>query len=292
MAEINMLSHLSTLEISNVKRAANRRTYAITKSEEAQMKIVQAVLSTPAEGETEFVATLKSAGADEKRIEAATAMYRMRKGFEDVLQPEDLGVTAKAHKEPDGDEQEEDESDEAFKSRMAKAKAKKAKKCDEPAHKSADPEVEAKLSALFKSNQMLASQLQEQVAKSEQLEYVAKAEREFSHVPGSSADLAVALKAAHDAGPSAEKVLTAALKSVNELVSKSAMLREVGTAGGTAGSAYQQIEALANGLTMKADSGKEMSKAQKVAYVTSNTAEGRALYAQYNEEQRQALKRM
>lgn len=294
--QINMLSHLSTLEVSNVRRAANKKRYAISKSE-TPMKIQQ-VLSVAAEGEEQFVATLKSQNASPERIEAATAAYRLQKNCADLLKPEDFGVTAKAFGkgEPDGDEQGEDESDEEFKARKAKKAAKKAAKSADvvvaPVAKSAseDPRFEV----IMKSNETLAAQVKELVEKNEQLEFEAVAKSEFGHVRGSFAEIAGALKAAHAAGPEAEKVFKAALKSAEEITAKSAMLGELGTNGGpsSGGGSWQKIEALASGLTMKSEKGTEMSRAQKIDYVVSKTAEGRALYEQYNEEKRQLLKKI
>ena len=286
--QIKMLSHLSTLEVSNVKRAANRKRYAITKSESTVD--IQKIMSVKAEGEEQFVATLKSEGATQDRIDAATAAYRIRKNCADVLKPEDMGVVAKAHKEPDGDEQGDDESDAEFKARKAKKSVKKS---------DVSPEMDARIEALFKSNAdllqknaELAGKVETLTAKSADLEFEAVAKSEFGHVRGSVSELAQALKAAHEAGPEAEKAIRNVLKSAEEITSKSAMLHEVGSSGGgTNGSAWQKIEALAGGLTMKSDSGKEMSKSQKIDYVVSKTAEGRALYEQYNREQDQAIKR-
>ena len=61
------------------------------------------------------------------------------------------------------------------------------------------------------------------------------------------------------------------------------IMQSMGVAGAQAvgGSALTKIEALASGLTMKSDSGKEMTKEQKFAHVITKTAEGRDLYAQY-----------
>jgi hypothetical protein len=285
-----MLTSTETLEVSNVRRAANRKRYAITKSEANVMKdpkIIQAVLSTAAEGEEQLVATMKSAGADEKRIEAATALYRLNKGFADVLKPEDLKVLiGKAHEEPDGDEQGDDESDVEYKARMAK-RIKKARKSADAvggdADAGLDPEVLKRVEAVMKSNENLVKEVQGLKTAKEQLEYVAKAEREFKHVPGSPAELAVTLKAAHDAGPEAEKTILAHLRSVEEISAKSALFGEIGTSGGGAGptDANAKIQALAEKLTMKADSGKEMTPAQKYSYVLTHTPEGRALYREY-----------
>ena len=294
---VKMLLYTDTLEVSGVKRAANRKKFAITKSE-ISMSVVNAVIATPVEGEEQFVATLKSAGADAKRIEAATAMFRLRSGFADVLKPEDIGVLAKAHKEPNGDEQGDDESDEEYKAR----KAKKSKNAEhqtgidtnfKPVHKSADlpPETKAQLEAMFKSNEMLAKQVKDLTEQRELTEYTAKAEREFAHVPGSSVELAKTLKAAHDAGPEAEKVILVSLSATNEMAQKSELFQDMGsTGGGLAASAHQKIQQLVNNLTMKSADGKEMTAAQKYTYVISETAEGRELYRQYNAEQDQRIK--
>lgn len=298
---ITMLTNLSTLEVSSVKRAANRGRFAVTKSESPMSKdALKAVLATPAEGEVEYIATLKSAGADEARIEAATAMYRMRKGFADVLKPEDLGVTVtvKAQTKPDGDDDEEEEL-------PATKRAKKSK--SQPTAKSADaggtelaPELESKLEAvmktndgLVKANESLAKQVREIVEKSEDQAYAHQAEREFAHVPGSAQELAKTLKAAHAAGPEVEKTILAQLKMTEEVVAKSALLGDLGSTGGggpASGSAYGKIEALAAQLTMKADNGREMTQAQKVTYVTSRTAEGRRLYSEYLTEHDRAVR--
>jgi hypothetical protein len=282
-----MLLHTDTLEVSNVKRAANRKKFAVSKSE-ISMSTVNAVISTPVEGEEQYVATLKSAGADAARIEAATAMFRLRQGYADVLKPEDLGVSTKskkAHEEPDGDEEMEMEEEE---------KAKKSKKSVvAPVSKSADlsPEMHARVEAVFKSNELLAQQVKELTAKNELAEYTAKAEREFSHVPGSRVELAATLKAAHDAGPDAEKRILSALSATNDIVRKSAMFQDIGTmGGGGAADAHSKIQALAAGLTMKAENGNEMTPAQKYNYVITKTAEGRTLYNQYIEERKQAVK--
>jgi hypothetical protein len=303
MAEhLKMLGHGSILEISGVKRAANRKRFAVTKSESTTMSIISAVLATKAEGEEQFVATLKSEGADEKRIEAATAMFRMNKGFADILEQGDLekaGIVAKAHKEPDGDEmeQEEDETDEAFKARKAKKAAKAAKSAAQvvaqPVRKSAEVVEDPRLEQVMKSNQALMDQVKGLVEKNQMMEFTTKAEREFSHVPGkSTAEIALALKAAHDVGGETEKTILASLRSVEQLVAKSAMLGEIGVSGSgmATGGAHQKLVALASGLTMKSESGKEMTPAQKYAYVAKNTAEGRDLYAQYLAEQAQAQK--
>ena len=97
-----------------------------------------------------------------------------------------------------------------------------------------------------------------------------------------------------DLGGEGEQAILKSLAITNELVQKSAMFQAMGVATlkGEGADTMSKLNALAAGLTMKSDSGKEMSPEQKFSYVVSKTAEGRALYEQYNEEKRQLLKRV
>lgn len=301
---VKMLTNLGTHEISLVKSAANRKRYAITKSEEDKMKIAKAVIETPAEGEEQLIATLKSAGADEKRIDAAVAAYRIQKGFADVVTAEDMEAVAKAMepvakakkaKEEDPAEPDEDDDMPAF---LKKKKAKKSAELEVPSLEALPPEQRAQVEAVFKSNATLMNQVtaltntvQGLISTNTEKEYVAKAAAQYKHVPGSHAELGQLLKSAHENGIGAgiEKLLG----TVNELVQKSGLMTTLGSPGGgagaTGGSAWTRIEQLAGGLTLKSEKGVEMTVAQKVWHVCTKTAEGKALYHQYlleNEAQR------
>lgn len=252
------------------------------------MDPIKAVISTPAEGEEQFVATLKSAGADENRIAAAVAAFRIQKGFADVLKSEDVEAVLKAggFKFPPKKKDDEDMTDEE----KAAAKKKATKKSGELDLAGLAPEAQAQVQAIFKSHEALEAKTGrlEEVVKSLTeatltREYVAKAAKEYSHIPGTAAELGLVLKSAHESSPELAKGLEKILSAVNGLVQKSALLSPSGVAGGAApaGSAMQRIETLAHGLTLKADNGKEMSKEQKVTYVCTKTAEGAALYREY-----------
>ena len=278
---MNMLTHLSTLEISNVKKAANRKRYAITKSEKKMSVDTKQVVTVVAEGETEFVETLKSEGASEDRIAAEVAIYRIKKNCADVLPK-----VAKAHKEPDGDEQGADESDDAY--------MKRAKKCGfEPKKKTAksadsqEPEMDAKVEAMFKSmNEKLETvekSNRELTDRNRKLEYITKAEKEFPYAPGSTEENAMLLKSAHDAGPKAEEAMLANLKRMSEFVQKNQTIMQAsGVAGGATGhgDAEAKMQALAKSITMKSEDGRPLTDAQRMVQVMK-TAEGRELYNQY-----------
>ena len=59
---VTKLSQLGTAELSLVNRGANRKRYAITKSQEDNEMDIKAILNVAAEGEDQMVATLKAAG--------------------------------------------------------------------------------------------------------------------------------------------------------------------------------------------------------------------------------------
>jgi hypothetical protein len=284
---VRMLSGLGTSEVSVVRRAANRKRFAFTKSEDSRMTLdpIKAVVGTQAEGEDLLIAALKTAGADEKRVEACVAAYRIQKGFADVMKPSDFEAIAKAAKGKKADYMMEDEED-ADEELKNKKKAKKSENVDLSA---LTPETQAQVQAIFKSHEALeakSSKLEEIVKTlvdaGQTREFVAKAERDFSHVPGSPSELAAVLKSAHDANPKLAEGLEKILKSVNELVAKSALLGAVGVSGGAApaGSAMHRLEAMAGQLTQKADNGKPLSKEQRMDRVLK-TAEGAALYREY-----------
>ena len=266
------LTDLKTLEVSNVRRAANKKRYAITKSETA-MKTAIAVLSTPAEGEDKLIATLKSAGADDKRIEAETAAYRIKKGFADVLKAD----------APPAEEMTEEQK--KAKKAAEEAAAMEAAESAVPAAKSAEMEAVMKSNAdLVAKSAALEAMVKGLIDASKTQEYVSKAEKDFAHVPGSADEIAAVLKSAAAAGPETLKGIETILAQTNEIVSKSAMLQNFGVPGagpGSHGSAWERIEQLAQQLTMKSDRGVEMTKEQKIAHVTTKTAEGRAAYREY-----------
>lgn len=349
---IQMLTGVKTIEISNVKRAANKHRYAMSKaagsatfqekvdailrehpnmSEESARKIVgamvrdekketamkstvvKAVLDTEAEGETEFVAMLKSAGKDEKQIEAMTALYRMQKGFADVVSAEDLkaaGLVAKAKKDDDGDSDDkmDGESDAEYAKRLKKKMAKMKKYEGQtgidphftPVHKSADAAVMAKVEEIWKAaqetaqeNKRLAAEVGGLVAKNSNLEFMAKA-ADFRHVPGfSQTEMAKTLEAVSALPADKRDLIMKSLQSTEELTAKSSLFGEFGVGGSghavTTGPAgiMAKIDSLAKQLTLK--DGDTMSEAQKVRYVLTKTAEGRALYPLYLAEKQAAI---
>jgi hypothetical protein len=304
-----MLTNLMTGEVSLVRSPANRKAYAIAKSETPMLNIGKAAVETPVEGEEQLVAALKSAGANAKRIEAAVASLRVQKNLSDVYTDEDMAAVAaamnpvaKAKMKKDEEKEEEDEEDEDLPAFLKDKKAKKAKKSDEPASEELSPAAKAHIERVEKANSelhanvgVLTKLVEGLVEKNQTAHFVTKAATDFSHVPGSSEEIAAVLKSAHAADPKTGAAVEKLLGTVQTLVQKSGLMGSFGSPGAGAGqatgggSAMQTVEQMASALTMKSDSGKEMTREQKIAYVIKSTPEGRAAYRQYlmeNEAQR------
>ncbi len=284
---ITMLSRVQTAELTLCRRGANNRRFAVSKSLENPMKIANAVLSTPVEGEAQLVATLKSRGASEQRIEAAVAALRIQKGFADVVEDEDRDLVEKSlvTKAKKSDDEEEDEDDD--KPAFLKEKAKKEKAKKSLGLEDLEPEIREQITAVFKSRDDLEkkSAKLEEVVKSLVDEktttgFIAKAKDSFGHVPMPVADLAQLLKTAHGVSPEHGASMEKLLGQFNEVVQKSSMFANVGSSGPGRGdgSAMAKLEELAAGIVQK--SAGEMTR-EKAMDTVLKTAEGRALYKQY-----------
>jgi hypothetical protein len=97
--DINMLTGISTAEVSLVKRGANKKRIAFRKSENQMaidQSVMEAVLGAPADGEAKFVELMKSKGVDGDKLVAAVANYRIQKGCEDLLSGEDMHQVMKS----------------------------------------------------------------------------------------------------------------------------------------------------------------------------------------------------
>ena len=283
---VNMLSGLSTLEISNVKRAANRKKYATTKaadattSQETTVPIdIQKALSVAAEGEPEYVATLKSAGKAEDEIKVLTAQYRLSKNFADVLPP--AGAVTKAAKPADEDDldQQDGETDKAYASRMKKAA--KAKKTAKSADVEDEPAEDPRLEAVMKSNATLAKTVESLSTGNRANEFRLEARTQYRYVGKSEDDIVAMLEQGHQAGTL--EITRKSMKALSDMNASNPAFKELGFVGksdGTKHEPYEELAKLADSVTMKSADGSELSEAQKMNRVLK-TAQGRVLYSEY-----------
>lgn len=297
---ITMLSGLTTAELTLTKRGANNRRFAMTKGGiPMDPEVLVALIGTPAEGETTFIEVLKSQGVtDQEKVDAAIAQFRIQKGMKDLIDDSTMAAvaksagyegTAKAVKPNEGDK-----DDPGATSGKVDPKAKKPAKGDTPTKKSVDlsqldDQTRTMVEGVFKSHAAMeerTAQL-ETVVKSLQAEkqeqhYVAKAAKEFSHLPLGEQQLGLMLKSANDMNPDFAKGFETLLGRMDEMVQKSAMLTTMGAVSkSNEGGAWAKIETLAEGIVQKsAESQNPLTKAQAIDAVLK-TEQGKALYREY-----------
>lgn len=286
---VNMLTNVQTAEVSLVRRGANNKRIALTKSEDNMniQELMASVLAEPAEGEDKLVATLKAAGADEDAIEVAKANFRIQTGFKDKLDAKALsevtkaaGLTpaAKAKKEDDEDEDE---------GNPFKGKKKQAKKSHVPADmpaelKKAFDDQADELTELRKEAAVKDARLEKIEKAAEHREYLVRCEKSYSHVPGMSASeqadtLVEAYAVSKEFGEKLEKQWT----QTNESMKKSALLASQGVVNvvdGSAAGAWAQMQTLAKELVQK---DANLSEAQAIDQVMKSNPE---LYREYLNE--------
>lgn len=261
-------------------------------------EILNALMSTPAEGEAELVETLKSQGVeDQQKIDAAVASFRVQKGLKDLVDPTVMGEVSKAAgaevaKAVMPNEGKDDKKPDATSGKVDP----KAKQGQGPVKKSLDlsgldADSRAQVEAIFKSHASMAekaSQVDELHAMVKSLqderetkEYVAKAAQSFNHIPMKADDLGLMLKSANGVSAEFAQGFETLLTKMNEVVSKSALFTTTGAAGVSDGSgAWDKIEQLADGMVRKSSSENPVTKAQAIALVMK-TEEGNRLYQEY-----------
>ena len=163
------------------------------------------------------------------------------------------------------------------------AKKKPVAKEENVTTETATPEVVTK--ADFEAVQKRAEDA-EKIAKEERdmrerAESVAKAEKEFAHLPGTSQDKGAMLhELRKSVTPELFSKVESVFKSAEEMAAKSVLFTSMGSAGSSngAGSAYAEIEAKAAELR-KSDP--KLTEAQAITKATSDNPE---LYRRYRQE--------
>lgn len=296
---ITMLSGLTTAELTLCKRGINERRFAVFKSGGFSMdpEVLQAILNTPAEGEKEFVGVLKSQGVtDEEKVNAAVASYRVQKGLKDLVDDKTMASVAKAagyeksDKAVTPNEGKDDKKPDATSGKVDP----KAKQGQGPVKKSLDlskldDDSRQQIEAVFKSHDSMIARTSalEEVVKSmradaAEKEYVAKAAKEYGHLPLEERQLGLMLKSAHDMNPDFAKGFETLLGRMDEMVAKSAMLTTMGAVRkANEGGAWAKIDGLAKGMVQKSvEGGNNLSHAQAIDLVLK-TEQGAELYREY-----------
>lgn len=296
---ITKLTRIQTQEVSLVKRGANNKRFALTKSKESEMsfhELLKSVLETEAEGEGQLVESLKAAKASEEAIQCAIANYRLQNGFRDKLSKEEFAEVAKAagyamlekKKEEKEEEEDEEEGKKPFPGAAPPFKKKKTEKSHVPADmppemerifKEQQEELESLRKAYDETRERLEKEEKERVRK----EYVAKCANAYSFVPGMTADaMGEMLQKAYDVSEEFGQQLEKQWQQTNEAISKSDLLTTQGLAlsnDGRCDGAWAKMQNLAKQEIQKAEGG--LSEAQALNQVMKEHPE---LYAEYLDE--------
>ena len=223
---INLLSSVQTAEVSLVKRGANNKVFAITKSEDTQMdfnELLKTILSTEAEGEQALLKSLE--GADKDTIAIATANYRLQHGFKDKLSKEQFEQVSKAAGyeilKTEGTDDNDPKNQPPFKPKKTKT---------EKSHTPADMPKE--MEAIFKAQQLelteVKKQLEVETDNRIRKEYIEKCSK-YTHVPGmNTEEMGIALQKAYEVSEDFGKQLEKQWAATSEAIQKSKLIASQG----------------------------------------------------------------
>jgi len=307
----NLLTDVKTAKVSLVKRGANKRQFAIFKSESEMdpemQELFEAVLTVEAEGEGKLEAIAKQAKLSEKAQNAVKGALRLLNAYKDEAGVGSVaGELAKLvgyvapKKQRDKKKEEEEE-----KKKTAKQRDKDKEKYKYPMQKALDAlpdEMREQLEPVFKAQ---AEAYDEEVAKAEERaqeadkrteavaktlkeerderqlqEWIAKADTDLSHYPGAnSEELGAMLKQLGDTNPELAEKQFASMKAASDAIKESALLKEAGSNPAPAGSAYQKIRELTKAKIQKSE-GKMTEEQAEVEIMKEHPA----LYEEYLKE--------
>jgi len=286
--DLTSLTGLKAAEVSLVKRGANlKKRFPVYKMEEEKMdEIIKTVLESETDNEAALIDFMKAAKISEKGMTAARGALRILNAFKEEI-PNDLIRKLEdlaGYEKPDDGKYPEPEK-------------KSVKKADDGNKPELPPEVQAilkqqndELTAVKKQAEESAAALKTERDERELQGWVEKARNELSHFPGKSAeDLGRVLKALHDVNPDLAKEQFEQMKTASETIKKSALISEAGTfgsAGNGAGSAWDQIQKMADSMILKSEDPR-FSKEKALAKVMELRPD---LYQRYLDEHPQQAK--
>jgi len=254
------LSSLSVHEVSLVKRGANKRKFALWKSEDFKMKdLTAAILSSPGnDGNDEIVKQMVIDGISKEgqsTIEDAMKLLsavkeELNSGLLDKIQSA-LGLKAEESQsefdrgeESEGarvadEEKSQSEFDRGEESEGTSLSDKGKLKSEEELEKGPDDPLakallkaydDPRIKALFKSNEELQSKIQKHEDEKREKEFIQKADEHYSMVPGaSSQEVGILLRELDDISPSLCGKVEGILKSTNAFAKNSGIFSEQGT---------------------------------------------------------------
>lgn len=297
--DVHALEDLDTLGVSLVHRGANKKTFALFKSEKnkpmktSEIKVLKAILEDegPLENADRIEAIIKEHDMNPKAGMALKGAMKIIEAFRDEMDDESVKSIKALFGEEEEDDDDKKEEKSTAKAEEEEEETTKAEEDDMSADKAKKelskgiPEaLRPQMEALWKSQKEAVAKAAELEAvlkaeRNERLnrEYIAKAEKDFSAMPVNSGELAMLLKGLNDADPKLTAKLETILKAANEAIGKSSLLNEVGSAAKSqSGSAMSRLEDIAKSMVSKAE-GKLTPAAALVLAMEQNTD----LYTEY-----------
>ena len=292
MSKKTELRELETVEVSLVDKGANKRTFAIKKSEQKEMNIIEAILAAPFEKSDALIERLKKAELSEQAIEGIKSAVQILSAFQEEIPADllkDLMTLGGFAKE---EEEEEEEKPEATEEGAPEEEAEKQEDEDEDEDEDA---MQKRLASLPKSTRSMVEQLwksnQVAVKKAEELEAkikkaddekrlsecVALAKSEFGALPVKSEELGSFIKSLD--GTDTSDFVLGLLRSSNEMIASTGLTSEIGksTSGTNDKDSIAKAERMADALVEK----EGITKGKALASVWKNNPN---LYAEYQQE--------
>ena len=291
MSEKTELRELETLEVSLVDKGANKRVFAIKKSEKREMDVIEAILAAPFEKSEAILERLRKAELSEQAVEGIKSAVQILSAFQEEV-PENLikELMSLGGLSKQEEEEEETEPTEESPEGVEEPPAKEEEEEEDALEKKLDglpKDMKAMVEQLFKSNKdavKKAEELEIQIKKAADekrlFECVEIAKSDFSSLPANAEQLAVFIKSL-DGSDNSEFVL-GLLRSSNEMISKGSLTSEIGksTSSTNENSAIAKAERMAEAIQKE----NGITKVKALADVWKNNPN---LYADYQLEKGQ-----
>jgi len=294
------LLELETVEVSLVDKGANKRVFAIKKSEQ-EMKVIDAILGAPFEKSEELLERLTKAELSKQAVEGVKSAVQILSAFQEEIPAElmkELMMIAGLSKQEEEEEEEadavEEPSDEEVSSQEEEEEEEEETEKQEEEEEEDEDKLEKRLAKLPKNVREMVSQLWKTnkvaVSKAAKLEAeikkakdekrlgecISKARAEFSHLPVKAEELGGFIKSL-DSSEDSEFVLKL-LSSTNEMIANSEFTREIGkSTNGSGLSSIAKAEKMAEAMVSKGG----ITKERALANVWKTNP---SLYAEYQQE--------
>ena len=294
MSKKTELRELETVEVSLVDKGANKRTFAIKKSEQKEMNIIEAILAAPFEKSDALIERLQKAELSKQAVEGIKGAVQILSAFQEEL-PADLlkdlmtlGGFAKEEEEEEEEKPEAAEEGAPEEEEEEEAEKQEDDEEDEDAMKkrlaSLPQSTRSMVEQLWKSNQAAVKKAEELEAKIKKAddekrlsECVALAKSEFGALPVKSEELGAFIKSLD--GTDTSDFVLGLLRSSNEMISNTGLTSEIGksTSGTNDKDSIAKAERMADALVEK----EGITKGKALASVWKNNPN---LYAEYQQE--------